>query len=315
MQSTSAAVSEKQHIVVIGRGQIGTPLVSALVARGHAVTWLSRSAPSQVPTGATHCAVDACDAAAVEAAARGAHAVIVAVNPPVYDADVWARELPPLFRGITLGTRRAGARLVLLDALYAYALDEGPLRPTTREAPSTKKGVIRKQLADMVRAAEAEGLRATLLRAPDFWGPALSSALLTDDGIRGLRHGKRPMVVGNPDASHAFAHRDDVVDALIRLALADDDVEGKVFHAPVIHVSPRALVRRVAHQLGADVQPMRAPRWLLACVGLFSASTRGMLEMLPQWESDYLVDDSDYCRRFGVAAMTLEAGAAALAGS
>jgi nucleoside-diphosphate-sugar epimerase len=314
MQPT-ATDALQQHIVVIGRGQIGTPLVSALLAQGHAVTWLSRSAPSAVPVGVTHHALDACDPVAVEVAARGARAVIAAVNPAVYDAAVWARELPPLFRGIALGTRRAGARLVMLDALYAYALDEGPLRPSTREAPTTKKGAVRKQLADLVRAAAADGLRATILRAPDFWGPALSSALLTAEAIAGLRRGKRPMLLGNPDATHAFAHRDDVVDALIRLALADADVEGKVFHAPVIHTSPRALVGHVAQRLGAQVKPVCAPRWLLACVGLFSPSTRGLLEMLPQWEQDYLVDDTDFCARFGVEATTLEAGAAALAGA
>ncbi|MFM2420779.1 MAG: hypothetical protein RL385_5502, partial [Pseudomonadota bacterium] len=119
MQPT-ATDALQQHIVVIGRGQIGTPLVSALLAQGHAVTWLSRSAPSAVPVGVTHHALDACDPVAVEVAARGARAVIAAVNPAVYDAAVWARELPPLFRGIALGTRRAGARLVMLDALYAY---------------------------------------------------------------------------------------------------------------------------------------------------------------------------------------------------
>ena len=48
------------------------------------------------------------------------------------------------------GAGRAGARLVLLDALYLYTTREGPLSPSTRQAPATQKGQIRKQLADML---------------------------------------------------------------------------------------------------------------------------------------------------------------------
>ena len=44
--------------------------------------------------------------------------------------------------------------------------------------------------------------------------------------------------------------------------------------------------------------------------GLFDASARGLVEMLPQWEQPYLVDDSAFCERFRVHATTLEAGVA-----
>lgn len=305
------STNEKQSMVVVGAGQIGTPLVRRLVAMGHPVTWLSRTRPAEVPAGAVHLAVDARDADAVARATSGARAVIVAVNPATYDATVWARELPPLHAGLIAGVGRSGARLVVLDALYLYETGAGPLRPDTPQRPSTEKGKVRKQLADMlVQAQSAGALRATTLRAPDFWGPGLRGALITDDALAGLRRGKRPLVLGNPDAPHAFAYRDDVVDALITLALADDDVEGQVFHAPVIHVSARALVTALCAALQVDVQPRVAPRWVLRLAGLFDASARGLVEMLPQWEQPYLVDDSAFCERFRVHATTLEAGVA-----
>lgn len=303
-----------KKIVVVGAGQIGTPLVKRLVREGHAVTWVSRTPPSAVPEGAVHAAVDVCDADALARVATGAHAVIAAMNPATYDAEVWARTLPPMHRGLVEGTGRAGARLVLLDALYLYALGEGPLSPRTRVAPATEKGKVRKQTAEILAEAQARGaVRATVLRAPDFWGPGLASALLTEDAVRGLRAGKRPMIVGDPDAPHAFSHRDDVVDALVTLAFADEDVVGRVFHAPVIHETPRRLVGAVAAALGKDVSPRVAPAWLLKLAGLFDASTRGLVEMIPQWDAPYLVDDSDYRARFGRTAITLEEGARSMA--
>jgi nucleoside-diphosphate-sugar epimerase len=299
-------------IVVVGAGQIGTPLVARLHRAGHAVTWVSRSRPERVPEGVRHVALDASDGARLAEVARGARALIAAVNPPLYDAAVWARTLPALHRGLIEGARAAGTRLVLLDALYLYTTREGPLSPTTRQAPETAKGKVRKQLSDMLVAAQREGhLRATVLRAPDFWGPELKSALLTRDVLAGLRSGKRALLIGNPEAPHAFAHRDDVVGALIALAFADADVEGQVFHAPVIHTTPRAMVEAYAQAYGVAPRVLVAPGWLLRLAGLFSRPMNGLVEMLPQWESPYLVDDASFRQRFGVEPTSLAQGVVA----
>lgn len=315
MTQTHSHLSSRSSlpIAVIGAGQIGAPVVARLRALGHPVTWLSRTRPAAVADGVQHLSVDARDADAVSQAVKGMHAVIAAVNPATYDAEVWARELPPLHAGIFAGVARAGTRLVLLDALYLYSLDHGPLSPSTPQEPSTQKGAIRKQLADMLAVAQREtGLRGSVLRAPDFWGPGLHSALVSTAVLDGLRDGKRPLLVGNPDATHAFAYRDDVVDALIHLALADRDVEGQVFHAPVLHVTPRELLSALTEALHVDVRPRVAPRWVLRLAGLFDASTGGLVEMLPQWEQPYRVDDRAYCERFGAQATTLLDGVKAM---
>ncbi|MFT3926586.1 MAG: NAD(P)H-binding protein [Myxococcales bacterium] len=304
----------QRHVAVVGAGQIGTPVVERLHGMGMRVTWLSRSRPRDVPAGVEHVQVDASDAEALAAALGDASAVIAAVNPAVYDAKVWRETLPPLHRGLIDGVGRTGARLVVLDALYLYATDQGPLSPSTPQTPHTEKGKVRKQIADMLAEAQAQGrVRATVLRAPDFWGPALSSALFTQQGIEGLKVGKRPFLIGDPDQPHAFSHRDDVVSALVNLAIAGDDVEGKVFHAPVLHVTPRELSVALARELGVDVKPFVTPSWLLRVMGLFSKPMGGLVEMLPQWQSPYLVDDRSYCERFGARAVTLAEGVAQLA--
>lgn len=315
MQNVPAPRSQKKFVVV-GAGQIGRPLAARLADLGHSVVWVSRTAPSSVPSGVEHRSVDACDGAALATVAADAHAILAAVNPAVYDAGVWARTLPPLHRGLLDASARSGKRLVVLDALYAYTLEEGPLAPTTRLDPSTEKGAIRKLIAELYSDATRSGrARAVLFRASDFWGPDLTSALLTGDAIRGLADGKRPIVLGDPDAAHAFSHRDDVVEGMITLALAEDDVEGAIFHAPVVHVSPRELVQAFARASGRSVEPRAVPRWLLRFLGLFSKSMRGMVEMLPQWESPYLVDDSAFRARFGVEATSLDAGVRFVANS
>jgi nucleoside-diphosphate-sugar epimerase len=303
-------------IAVVGAGQIGTPVVERLAEQGVQVTWISRTRPRSLPAGVTHKSVDATDSEALARAITGAQAVIAAVNPATYDVKVWRETLPPLQRGLIEAASKASVRLVVLDALYLYALDQGPLSPETPEQPSTQKGHVRKQIADMLSEAQAGGrVRATVLRASDFWGPDLSAALLTRDGISGLKRGKRPFLIGDPDQPHAFSHRDDVVAALVNLALAEADVEGRVFHAPVLHIAPRTLVSALSRAFGVQVKPFVAPAWLLRVIGLFSKPTAGLVEMLPQWQAPYLVDDRGYCERFGTQAVSLDAGIAQLARS
>jgi hypothetical protein len=71
-------------------------------------------------------------------------------------------------------------------------------------------------------------------------------------------------------------------------------------------------VNAVSQALGVTTRPVVTPDWLLSVLGLFSRSTRGLLEMLPQWREPYLVDDRDYCERFGAQARSLEDGVAQL---
>lgn len=301
------------RLLVVGAGQIGTPLVERLTAEGHQVTWISRRVPPQIPDGARHVSLDASEGKALASQAQGARAILVAANPATYDAKVWARTLPPLIDGVIEAATRTDSRLVLLDALYLYALGHGPLSPDSPRKPSTEKGKVRNALAERVDRAQRGGTRITTLRASDFWGPGLHSALLTNEGIGGLEAGKATLLLGDPDAPHAFSHRDDVVEALCRLAFADADVEGQVFHAPVVHVTPRELVERLSAACGVRPRVRVAPAWMLRAAGMFSPMARGLVEMLPQWEQPYLVDDSRYTQRFGITARSLEAGVAQLA--
>lgn len=123
----------------------------------------------------------------------------------------------------------------------------------------------------------------------------------------------RPLLIGDPDQPHAFSQRDDVVSALVNLALAEPDVEGRVYHAPVLHVAPRKLVSALSRALGVPVRPLVTPAWLLRLLGLFSKPTAGLVEMLPQWQRPCLVDDRAYCERFSARALSLDEGIAQLA--
>jgi len=297
-----------RRMVVVGAGQIGKPLAALLAAAGAEVRWVSRRSPQRVPTGVTHVPLDASDGAALAQVAAGAHAILVAVNPAQYDFRAWQRALPPVLEGVIAAARDCGARLVVLENLYMYALDRGPLGPSTPESPTSAKGRLRKQLADRLRAAHAQGVETVSLRPSDFWGPGLDFSALTDKTVRDMRAGRRPMTLLSGEAVHAFSHRDDVVRMLVHLALGEADVLGRGWVAPSVHIAPRELLTRVAARLGVAVRPRPTPRWQLLLAAPFVTGARGLLEMLPQWDRPYLVDDRETRTRFAVEPVTIEDG-------
>ena len=81
--------------VIVGKGPVGTTTAAELVARGHEVRVLSRSGGRRTDA-VEHRQVDATDADALAAAARGAAALYNAVNPAYHR---WADRLAAGRRG------------------------------------------------------------------------------------------------------------------------------------------------------------------------------------------------------------------------
>src|SRR3712207_165520 len=101
--------------VVVGKGPVGTATAQLLAERGHEVLVLSRSGGRSTEL-VEHRAVDASDAAALQAAGGRADALYNAVNPPAYDR--WTQDWPPIAAALLAAAERSGALLVTMGNLY-----------------------------------------------------------------------------------------------------------------------------------------------------------------------------------------------------
>lgn len=284
--------------VIFGAGQIGAGLARTLRDRGLRVRVIRRS-DRPVGDGIEVRAGDARDADFATRAAAGAAVVYHCTNPSKYTGKAWERELPPMGEAIIAAAGAAGARLVVLDNLYAYGPHTEPLTEETEMNPVGRKGAVRKAWHQRLRRAwRDEGLRVVIGRAGDFFGPGADGALVDETAVRGLTRGKRPLVVGDPDSPHAFSYIPDVVDALAALGSAGDDVDGQIFHLPVHEIAPAELYRRIGEALGVDVRPRRMGKAMFRLLSPFASIAREMLETLYQWDRPFAVDDSKFRARF-----------------
>lgn len=284
--------------VVVGAGQIGPLLVQRLLARGHRVRVVRRSAGA-VP-GVELARGDVADVAFAAEAMKGAAVVYHCANPARYDS--WDQTLVPLARGVREGAARVGAKLVVLDNLYMYGpAPGGVLVEDSPYRPCSHKGELRARLAEELSAAHARGdVRATTGRAADFFGARCERALLGERFLTRLARGKAVEVFGDPELPRAYAYVGDVAEGLAVLG-GDDRALGRSWLLPhASNESTRALVERFAARLGVTARLRRIPSWMLRAIGLLNGQVREMVEMQYQWEAPFTVDDSAFHATFAV---------------
>jgi nucleoside-diphosphate-sugar epimerase len=301
--------------VVFGAGQVGLPLARLLASRGHAVRLVSRSgrAPGSGPV-----EVLAADAAAREAARRaaaGAAAVYHCVNPR-YDARAWETELHEVQASLVAAAGAAGARLVVLDNLYAAGRTGGrPMDASTPDAPCSRKGRARARLAEALRAAVRRGeVRAVTGRASDFYGPGGLQTHFGERFWRALLAGKGGEVLGDPDTPHSYHFLPDVAAGLAALGEASEEAcgagAGATWILPCAPALPtRRLVEGLATAAGVPGTVRRVPRAVVALLGLAVPPLREIREMLYQWDEPFVADDRAFRARFGLSPTPPEEGA------
>jgi nucleoside-diphosphate-sugar epimerase len=289
--------------VVLGAGQVGPLLIEHLLAHGVRVRAVRRGAPVVQRPGLTWLSGDLRDPSFAREAVAGAAVVYNTTNPEAYHR--WDELLFPLTRGIRSAVMAEGARLVALDNLYMVGRPEtSPFPADTLERPCSKKGRMRKQLADELAELQAQGkLVAATGRASDFFGPGAGAMSIAGDHLaKRLASGGAVEVFGDPDLPRGYSFVPDVARGLFALGTSEASW-GRVWHLPVAWKgTTRGLLESIGAAAGKKVRLRRVPDALLAVAGLFAPAVGAMREMTYQWKVPYVADDARFVETFGVAA-------------
>lgn len=291
--------------VVFGTGQVGHPVVTQLVALGHEVVAVNRDGRGSFP-GAKVIGGDATDSAFTTMACAGADAVYFCLNAMNYAR--WDEEFPPLQRGVLAGAAAAGARLVVLDNLYAYGPPQGrDLVETMPPNPTSTKSATRAAMTQELLAAHAAGqVQVVIGRASDYFGPGALVSALGETVFGTALTGRTAQVMGDPDQLHSYSYTPDVAAGLVTLGTAAGAV-GQTWHLPV--ASPRTtrqIIEQVYAMEGHRPRTLAAGRTTLRVIGLVKPAMREYLHTLYQFTDRWVVDDRKFGTAFGHAATPLD---------
>jgi nucleoside-diphosphate-sugar epimerase len=298
------APSGQRH-VVFGTGPVGQAITRALLARGHQVRAVNRSGRAALPPEVELLAGDAGDPAFATRTSAGASVVYNALNPPYHQ---WPALFPRLQAGVLAGAAASGARLVVMENLYAYGPSGGqpfsedhPLRATTRKG-STRAAMTR----DLLAAHRRGMVQVAIGRSSDFFGPGVRESAMGERVVEAVLAGKRVQVAGDPDLPHTYTYVEDIGRALVTLG-AHDAASGQVWHLPNPEtVSTRRFIARIATAAGTRARLQRVPGLALRGVGLFNPAVRELVEMLYEFEEPFVVDHRKYAAAFGDDATPLD---------
>lgn len=203
-------------LVLGANGRFGLAAAQAFCAAGwQVVAPLRRDPVAGMPAGVRVSTTRLEDTAQLAREAASAQVVVHAVNP-VYTR--WATELLPTARCGMDVAQRLGARLLLPGNVYNFgAAMPSLLREDTPQRATTRKGTLRIALeAELVQRSANGQLRATVIRAGDFFGGG--SGNWFDLAIaKSLRAG-RLVYPGPTDVPHAWAYLPDLARAFVAIA-------------------------------------------------------------------------------------------------
>ncbi len=262
-----------------GSGTIGIPLVRALVASGHEVAALTRSAAKQAELralGATPAIADALDhdalAAAVEKA-RPTHVIHQLTALPKDGTPRGPKDLEPTNRLRIDGTRnlldaaiKSGARRFIVGSFALLS----PRGFAPAEGEDAAAAAVRSMETQVIEATKRGLIEGVILRYGLFYGLEAPSTVKMIELVR-----KRRLPVVRGDVSRLpIIHVDDAVNAT--LAALDRAPAGSIYEIVDDQaVSMTEIVQALAAYSGSAA-PFKVPAWLPRLIAPYTARITSM---------------------------------------
>ncbi len=279
-------------------GIIGTELAKSLPQYTNQIRLVSRH-PKKVNSTDEIMAADLLNKEQVMTAVKGSEVVYLTAGLP-YNHKTWQAQWPVIISNVIDACTKHNAKLVFFDNVYAYGKVNGWMTEETPMHPSSKKGEVRKKLADIIMYVVGKGdLRAIIARAADFYGPNTPLSFVNVMVFDNFRHGKKAQWLVNDSVRHSLTYTPDAGKATAILGNTDS-AYNQIWHLPTDRnaLTGKEFIEKVAKEFGLTPRYMVLHRWMLQIVGLYNGIIRESVEMLYQNDSDYLFGSSKFEKTF-----------------
>jgi len=286
-------------LVLGATGGIGGEVALALLKRGWRVRSLHRK-PEQATHRTPHLAQvqwvagDAMHREDVVAAAQGAEVILHGVNPPGYRN--WRGLALPMLENSIAAARASGTRLVFPGTVYNFGPDAFPnLTENSPQNPLTRKGKIRVEMEERLKAASRDAVRTLIVRAGDFFGPRTGNSWFAQGLVKPGKPVRSILYPGRPNVGHAWAYLPDVAATIAQLLEREAELDTfDVFHFGG-HWFEEGIEMAHAIQcvVGEPSPRIRRFPWALAyALSPFVTVFREMLEMRYLWQRPVRLDNA-----------------------
>ncbi|MBI3135969.1 MAG: NAD-dependent epimerase/dehydratase family protein [Bacteroidetes bacterium] len=280
-------------------GTIGKVLAKELSTYTSGIRLVSRN-PKKVNETDELFPADLSDASQVEKAIAGSDVVYLVVGFD-YKTSVWQRNWPQLMKATIDACSKHKAKLVFFDNVYLY--DPAGMSHMTEESlvnPSSKKGAVRKQIAEMLMTAVKDGkLQGLIARSADFYGPENDKSFLMEVVYKKFLQKKKANWFMDATKIHSFTYTPDAAKATALLGNTPD-AYNQVWHLPTdsARLTGKEMIALFAAEMHVPASYSVLSMFMLKLAGIFVPLLREMPEMMYQYDRDYFFDSSKFDKRF-----------------
>ena len=296
------------HIILGAGGPVANALTKELAKANQAVRLVSRK-PIATSGNTTWQRADLLNENEVFLAVKEASVIYLCAGLQ-YDKKIWAEQWPVVMQNAIRAAKQTGARLIFFDNVYMYGLVKGKMMEETPYHPTSVKGEIRAKIAvTLMDEVKAGNIRASILRAADFYGAAESTNSVFDSMVLGKFTKKQSaMWLGNPQKLHAFTFVPDCGRALFLLG-QNAQSDNQIWHAPTAPaITGKQFVTMAAKVFETEPKFYAINKLILRLVSIFDKNSGGAIEMFYQYDHDYVFDSTKFEQYFKMKPTPYETG-------
>jgi len=292
-------------------GAIGTSLANELTNFTDDIRLVSRN-PKLINPGDELISANLLSAEETLHAIDGSEIVYLVVGLD-YNSKTWQEQWPVIMENVIVACTTHKAKLVFFDNIYMY--DGSNLNLITESLPinpPSKKGAVRAEILSMLWDAHKRGdIQAVVARAADFYGPDMQKPLsfLIEGVVKPLKKGNTANWLANDSFKHSFTYIPDAAKATAVLGNTPDSY-GRAWHLPTAPnpFTGKEWVEHIAKELKVKPKYRVATRNMIRFLGLFMPVMKESVEMLYQYEQDYVFNSDDFEKTFGLKPTPYEVG-------
>jgi len=290
-------------------GTIGSILAKELVTYTDKIRLVSRY-PRKVNETDELFPADLSNTAVVDQAIAGSDVVYLVVGFD-YKLEVWEEKWPKLVKATISACIKHNARLVFFDNVYMYDINSIPhMTEDSPYNPPSKKGAVRKQIAQMIMdEVKAGRLMALIARSADFYGPANDKSMVIEMVYKNLLKRKAANWPVDKNKKHSFTFTPDAAKATALLGNTDD-AYNTIWHLPTDKnvLTGSEFVALFAKEMNSPNRTFVLPVWMIKLIGIFMPVMKEFPEMMYQYDRDYFFDSSKFDKRFKFRTTTYQEG-------
>jgi len=225
-----------------------------------------------------------------------------------YNVKTWQQQWPVIMQNVISACKKQNTKLVFFDNIYMYHPDKlNPMTEETEVFPSSKKGKVRAGIAQLVLDNIHSGeLTALIARAADFYGPGIKNSFFIEAIVKQLKSGKKANWLASLNHLHNFTFTPDAAKATALLGNTESAFN-QVWHLPTsIPLTGKQWIETVAAELGVQPKIQLATKPVVKIMGLFMPVMKESVEMLYQYDRDYVFDSSKFENAFNLQPTSIE---------